>query len=125
MYDMITIYGICTYSLRLLYVRAPSSHTGPTVIPPRAHRCPTTSPPRAHRDPSARPAAPTVAWADWRNSLGPNSIAEVGFDGQAAADIVWPDLVGLRGQVALAQLLLVSPDGAGVVDSTPPVSLIF
>jgi hypothetical protein len=72
-----------------------------------------------------RPAAPTVAWGDWRSSLGPNSVGEVGFDGQAAADIVWPDLVGLRGQAALAQLLLVSPDGARVVDSTPPVSVIF
>lgn len=71
------------------------------------------------------PAAPTVLWGDWRNSLGDNSISEVGFDGAVTAEIVWPNLVGLRGQVALAQLLLVSPDGFAIVGATPPVALIF
>ena len=71
------------------------------------------------------PAAPTVLWGDWRDSLGRNSVAEVGFDGSATAEIVWPDLVGLRGQVALVQLLLVSPDGAVLVGATPPVAVTF
>lgn len=71
------------------------------------------------------PAAPIVLWGDWRNSLGSNSISEVGFDGTATAEIVWPDLVGLCGQVALVQLLLVSPDGVAVVGGTPPVALSF
>lgn len=71
------------------------------------------------------PAAPIALWGDWRNSLGKNSIGELGVDGRATAEIVWPDLVGLRGHVAMAQLLLVSPDGTAVVGATPPVALIF
>jgi len=71
------------------------------------------------------PAAPMVLWGDWRNSLGDNSISEVGYDGQVIAEIVWPNLAGLRGQVALVQLLLVSPDGGAIVATTPAVALSF
>jgi len=74
---------------------------------------------------SQPPVAPSILLGDWRNSLGSNSISEVGFDGTATAELVWPDLLALRGQAALARLLLVTPDGTRIAASTPAVTVIF
>lgn len=71
------------------------------------------------------PSAPTILLGDWRNSLGNNSISEVGFDGTATAELVWPNLVALRGQAALAQMVLVTPDGTSITARTPAVTVIF
>ena len=69
-----------------------------------------------------RPAAPQVLLADWRNSLGANSIGEVPLDRVFVSELCWPEL---HGQAVLVRALFVSPDGEAVVGATPAVPLAF
>lgn len=70
-------------------------------------------------------AAPTILWGDWRNSLGSNTIGEVGVRGELATELVLPDLPALRLHYCLARSLLVSPDGESIVGVTPSVLVAF
>lgn len=70
-------------------------------------------------------AAPTILWGDWRNSLGSNTIGEVGVRGEMATEVVLPDLPALRLHYCLARSLLVSPDGESIVGVTPSVLVAF
>ncbi|MGK0301508.1 MAG: hypothetical protein ACI89X_002387 [Planctomycetota bacterium] len=70
-------------------------------------------------------SAPTVLWGDWRNSLGPNSIGEVGVDGTLTSELVLPDLPALRLHCVLARALLITPDGESIVGVTPSVRVAF
>ncbi len=67
------------------------------------------------------PAAPWLAWADWRGSLGEGGIGEVDHAGMAAASVQWPPLPGVRRQCMLVRALLVSADGGVVAGRTPGV----
>jgi hypothetical protein len=70
-------------------------------------------------------AAPIVAWGDWRNSLGSNTIGEISVDSTCSSELLLPDLPALRLHCALAHFLLVTPDGEAVVGVTPNVRLTF
>ncbi len=69
-----------------------------------------------------RPIGPHVMFTDWASSLGAGTFAEVPPRGQLECRVRWPDLPALRGQVALARLVFVTPDGtvaAGVSPAAP------
>lgn len=70
-------------------------------------------------------SAPTVLWGDWRNSLGPNSIGEIGVDGTLTSELVLPNLPALRLHYVLARALLITPDGERIVGVTPSVRVAF
>jgi len=70
-------------------------------------------------------SAPTVLWGDWRNSLGSNTIGEVGVGGTLTCGLVLPDLPALRLHSALARVLLITPDGDSIVGVTPFVRVAF
>jgi hypothetical protein len=67
------------------------------------------------------PVAPHVLFGDW---AGPFALAqEVPVRGQMAVALQWPDLPLLRGQAALARLVLVEPDGSYATAASPAVGL--
>lgn len=72
---------------------------------------------------ASRPAAPRVLLADPRGALGAGTFGEVPPSGTVQVGIEWPELPALRGQVALARLLLVTADGALLSGATPFVPL--
>ncbi|MCC7396907.1 MAG: hypothetical protein IT455_07545 [Planctomycetes bacterium] len=71
------------------------------------------------------PAAPTCLLADWRDSLGPGGIGELGPGGRLGAELRWPRLPGLALQCGLVRALLVTGGGEAVVGATPAVPLRF
>ncbi len=64
-------------------------------------------------------AAPRVAIADWRNSLGDGVLGEVPAEGVFACTLRWPP--NLHGQCAMVRALLVSADGVAVEQATSAV----
>lgn len=70
-------------------------------------------------------AAPVVAWGDWRNSLGKNTISEVDYEGGVRVELRWPDLVALRLHAALVRVHVATPDGGPIVGTSPAVRIVF
>lgn len=70
-----------------------------------------------------RPAAPQVLLGDWAGSLGPGAVAGIARDGLAGAELLWPQVPGVRLQAVLARMVLVTADGCEVAGRTPPVPL--
>lgn len=73
----------------------------------------------------ARPAAPLILRTDLRSTLGAGSFGEVPPSGNVSFQVERPDLPALRGQVAMARLLLVTADGSAVSAVSPAVPLVF
>ncbi|MCB9879423.1 MAG: hypothetical protein H6835_17655 [Planctomycetes bacterium] len=71
------------------------------------------------------PAAPHVMRADWRDSLGGNTIGEVPFYGSVTVALRWPALPALRHRVVSARLLLVTAEGDEVTGVLPVVPIRF
>ncbi|MEZ6038742.1 MAG: hypothetical protein R3F29_14765 [Planctomycetota bacterium] len=71
------------------------------------------------------PARPHVLLADWRDSLGGNTIGEVPFYGNVTVALRWPSLPALAHRVALARLLLVTPEGDQVTGVLPALPVHF
>jgi hypothetical protein len=70
-------------------------------------------------------AAPVVAWGDWRGSLGVRTVSPVAPDGAVDMQLRWPELVALRGRVALAVARVATADGGSLIGRTPAVRVVF
>ncbi len=69
------------------------------------------------------PPLPGILRGDWRMSLGPNAIGEVGVNGRFAAEIRWPEVPRLVGEGVLVRAALVSANGEVVAGWSPAVDL--
>jgi hypothetical protein len=70
-----------------------------------------------------RPAAPVVLVATPRQELGAGAFAETPPQGPVRADLRWPALPALHGQVALVRFVYVAADGSAVLARSPAVAL--
>jgi hypothetical protein len=70
-----------------------------------------------------RPAAPRVLTTDLRGALGARTFGELPANGFVSLPVEWPDLPALRLQIAMARVLLVTPDGDRVTAASPAVPL--
>ncbi|MCA8977207.1 MAG: hypothetical protein KDC98_20970 [Planctomycetes bacterium] len=72
-----------------------------------------------------RPASPRVLLGDFSGDLAAGAITELPPDGRMSCELHWPPGVALSGQVALARILVVSPDGGRLVSRTPAVGVVL